>query len=149
MKKGIFTGTFDPYTIGHHDIAQRALTIFDELVIAVVGDNVHKSAMSPVGERVAAIQRIYSQEPRITVKPYDGLAVDFALQEQACAIVKGIRSVKDFEYEREMGDINRSLTGIETVLFLATPSLAHISSSMVRELQHFGRDVSAYLPEKS
>ena len=94
-----------------------------------------------------AISELYKNEPRIEVKPYYGLAVDFARQEGAHYIIKGVRSVKDFEYEREQADINRQIgDGIETLLLYAEPELASVSSTMVRELQHFGVDVSAYLP---
>ena len=81
------------------------------------------------------------------MKPYYGLAVDFARQEGARFIVKGVRSVKDFEYERDQADINRQLSGIETVLLFAVPHLSAVSSTLVRELQHFGQDVSMYLPQ--
>ena len=96
-----------------------------------------------------AIREVYQDEPRIEVKPYYGLAVDFAKAENAHFIVKGVRSVKDFEYEREQADINRQLAGIETILLYAEPHLSSISSTMVRELQHFGVDVTPYLPHKT
>lgn len=147
MKTGLFTGSFDPFTIGHADIVARALPLFDRLVIGVVEGNVHKSHAQPIQARVDAIRRIYAAEPRVAVVPYSDLAVDLAQREQAGFIVKGVRSVKDFEYEHEMGEINRRLSGVETVLFLASPELAHISSSLLRELQHYGRDISAFLPQ--
>jgi pantetheine-phosphate adenylyltransferase len=95
-----------------------------------------------------AIQELYAEEPRIAVKPYYGLAVDFAKEEGAQYIVKGVRSVKDFEYEREQADINRQISGIDTILLFAEPQYASVSSSVVRELQHFGRDVSEFLPKR-
>lgn len=146
IKTGIFTGSFDPFTIGHADIVRRALPLFDRLVIGVVQDNVHKAHASSAAERRQAIQAHYAQEPRVQVKVYDDLAVDFAQREGARFIIKGVRSVKDYEYEREMAEINRRLNGTETILFLADPALAHISSSMVRELQHYGKDITPYLP---
>ena len=149
MKTGIFVGSFDPFTVGHHSIVTRALPLFDRLVIGVVGDNVQKPYMRPAEERMQAIRELYKDEQRIEVKPYYGLAVDFARAEKARFIVKGVRSVKDFEYEREQADINRSLSGIETILLYAEPQFSSISSTMVRELQHFGVDVSQYLPHKN
>jgi pantetheine-phosphate adenylyltransferase len=147
LRVGLFVGSFDPFTIGHHSIVTRALPLFDRLVIGVVGDQVHKPNMQPAEERMKAICELYKNEPRIEVKPYYGLAVDFARQEGAHYIIKGVRSVKDFEYEREQADINRQIgDGIETLLLYAEPELASVSSTMVRELQHFGVDVSAYLP---
>lgn len=148
MNTGIFVGSFNPFTIGHDSIVERALPLFDRLVIGVVGDQVHKPGMPSAEERVRAIADLYANEPRISVKPYYGLAVDFARAENARFIVKGVRSVKDFEYEREQADVNRQLTGIETILLYSEPQYSSISSSMVRELQHFGVDVSAYLPKR-
>ena len=144
---GIFVGSFNPFTVGHDSIVTRALPLFDRLVIGVVGDQVHKPDMPSAEERVRAISELYRDEPRIEVKPYFGLAVDFAKAEGAHYIIKGVRSVKDFEYEREQADINRSLSGVETLLLFAEPQFSSISSSMVRELKHFGVDVSAFLPK--
>ncbi|MBQ9231590.1 MAG: pantetheine-phosphate adenylyltransferase [Prevotella sp.] len=148
MKIGVFVGSFDPFTVGHDSIVTRALGLFDRLVIGVVGDQVHKPDMAPATERMRAIQELYADEPRIEVKPYYGLAVDFAKEQGAYYIIKGVRSVKDFEYEREQADINRQIGGIETVLLFAEPQYASVSSSMVRELQHFGRNVDEFLPKK-
>ena len=149
MRTGIFVGSFNPFTVGHDSIVTRALPLFDRLVIGVVGDQVNKPGMPTAEERMAPIKALYQDEPRIEVKPYYGLAVDFAKAEGAHYIIKGVRSVKDFEYEREQADINRQISGgTETLLLFAEPQLASISSSMVRELQHFGQDVSAFLPNK-
>ncbi len=146
MKTGIFVGSFNPFTIGHDSIVRRALGLFDRLVIGVVGDQVHKPDLPKAEERIQAISSLYADEPKIEVKPYYGLAVDFAKQEGALYIIKGVRSVKDFEYEREQADINRQIAGIETVLLYSEPQYSSISSTMVRELQHFGVDITPYLP---
>ena len=148
MKSGVFVGSFDPFTVGHDSIVTRALGLFDRLVIGVVGDQVHKPDMAPATERMKAIQELYADEARIEVKPYYGLAVDFAREQGAQYIIKGVRSVKDFEYEREQADINRQISGIETVLLFAEPRYASVSSSVVRELRHFGRNVDEFLPKK-
>ncbi len=150
MRTGIFVGSFNPFTIGHDSIVRRALPLFDRLVIGVVGDNVQKPDMQPAEERMKVIQDLYSSEPAVEVKTYYGLAVDFAQAEGARFIVKGVRSAKDFEYEREQADINRQITNgeVETLLLYAEPQLSSISSSMVRELRHFGVDVSPYLPHE-
>ena len=147
MKTGIFVGSFNPFTVGHHSIVTRALPLFDRLVIGVVGDQVHKPDMPSAETRMKAISELYKDEPRIEVKPYYGLAVDFAKAENAQFIVKGVRSVKDFEYERDQADTNRMLSAVETILICAEPQYATISSTLVRELQHFGVDVSTFLPK--
>ena len=143
---GIFTGSFDPFTIGHDDIVRRALPLFSRIVIGV-GVNERKQYMQSADERCAAIRRIYEGEEKIEVKAYSDLTVDFARREGAAYIIKGVRSVKDFEYEREQADINRQLSGVETILLYSDPGHSSVSSSMVRELIHFGQDVSRYLPK--
>ena len=149
MKTGIFVGSFNPFTIGHDSIVRRALPLFDRLVIGVVGDNVHKPDMPSAEERMQVIRDLYADDARIEVKPYNGLAMDFAKAENAKFIVKGVRTVSDFEYEQWQADFNRRLGGIETILLYTEPELASVSSSAVRELQHFGVDVSNYLPKKN
>ena len=146
MKTGIFVGSFNPFTVGHDSIVTRVLPLFDRLVIGVVGDQVHKPDMPSAEERMKAISDLYQNEPRIEVKPYYGLAVDFAKAENAHFIVKGVRSVKDFEYEREQAEINRRIGDVETLLLYADPRYESISSSMVRELIHFGKDVKEFIP---
>ena len=141
-------GSFNPFTIGHDSIVRRALPLFDRLVIGVVGDNVHKPDMPKAEERMQAIKELYADDPRIEVKVYNGLAMDFAKAENAQFIVKGVRTASDFEYEQWQADFNRRLGGIETILLYTEPELASVSSSAVRELQHFGVDVSAYIPKK-
>ena len=148
IRTGVFVGSFNPFTVGHDSVVTRVLPLFDRLVIGVVGDQVHKPDMPSAEERIKAIADLYQDIPAIEVKAYYGLAVDFARAENAHFIVKGVRSVKDFEYEREQADINRSLSGIETILLYAEPQLSSISSTMVRELQHFGVDVTPYLPKR-
>lgn len=142
-------GSFNPFTVGHDSIVRRALPLFDRLVIGVVGDHVSKPNMLPAEERMQAIKQLYQDEPRIEVKPYYGLAIEFARSVGARFIVKGVRSVKDFEYERDQADINRQISNgeIETIILYAEPSHSAVSSSMVRELQHFGVDVSRFLPD--
>lgn len=146
-RTAVFTGSFDPFTAGHDSIVRRALPLFDKIVIGV-GVNVHKKYLYDTEVRVADIASLYEDEPRIEVKAYSDLAVDFAKREGARFIIKGVRSVKDFEYEREQADINRQIGGIETILLYAEPKYESVSSSMVRELIHFGMDVSAFLPKR-
>jgi len=145
MRTAIFPGSFDPFTVGHADIIERMLPLFDQIVIAV-GFNIHKQGTISPAERVATIQRLYQNEERVRVVSYNDLTVDLAKREEAEYIIRGIRNVKDLEFERDIAQVNRELTGIETVLVFSDPRLAHISSSMVRELRAFGKDVTPYLP---
>jgi pantetheine-phosphate adenylyltransferase len=145
-RRAIFPGTFDPFTTGHASIVKRALTFMDELIIGI-GINESKSTYFPVAERVEMIRRFYADEPRITVAAYSELTIDYAIQSGADFIIRGIRSVKDFEYERTIADVNSKLSGIETILLFTEPELSSISSTTVRELLHFGKDVSRFIPE--
>ena len=144
--KAVFPGTFDPFTVGHEDIVRRGLTFADEIVIAV-GINERKHTLSELEDRLQAIRRVYVNEPRVSVTSYDGLTADFAREVGAQLILRGVRSMTDYEYERNMADINRHLTDIETVLLFSSPELACVSSSMVRELIHLGKSVDEYLPK--
>jgi len=141
----LFPGSFDPFTKGHADIVRRALGLFDGVVVAV-GYNEQKTGWKSVEERVETIRRLYKDEPRITVESYTGLTVDFAKERGVAAILRGVRTASDFEYEMQMADVNRQLAGIETILLPASPQLASLSSSVVRELAHFHHDVSRFLP---
>ena len=146
MKRAIFPGTFDPFTLGHHSIVKRTLTFMDEVLVGI-GINEGKHCLLPVEKRVEMIRQLYADEPRVKVMAYSGLTVDFAKEQEAGFIVRGIRSVKDFEYEEGIADINKKLSGIETIFLFTEPELSSVSSSVVRELLHYGKDVSMFLPE--
>ncbi len=146
MTKAIFPGTFDPFTIGHYSVVKRALTFVDEIVIGI-GINDKKHSYFPTEKRENMIRQLYKDEPRVSVKSYDCLTIDFVLQEKANLIIRGIRTVKDFEYEETIADINRKLAGVETILLFTEPELTSISSTAVRELLQFHKDVSQFLPE--
>lgn len=160
MRVGIFTGTFDPFTIGHQNIAERALPMFDKLVIAVAMGKL-KHAKEDIDKRVEDIRNVFAKECatrvdkddetkgfRLEVVAYDDLTVDLAHRLGARYLVRGVRSAKDFEYEREQADINRQLGGVETILLFSDPRYSSISSTLVRELRFFGRDVEEFLPKK-
>ncbi len=147
MKTALFPGSFDPFTKGHADIVERALALFDEVIVAI-GYNEQKAGWQSVDERLSAIRSLYADEARVKVMAYTGLTIDVVKETQATCLLRGVRSVKDYEYELQMADINRQLCGVETVLLFTRPEFASISSSVVRELAHFGRDVTPFLPEK-
>lgn len=144
-KQALFAGSFDPFTIGHYSVVKRALPMFDKITIGI-GINSGKKSMFPIEERVKAIEKAFAGEERIEVKVYDCLTMDFAKEIGADVLLRGVRTTKDFEYEREIADINLKLGGIETVLLISEPEYASISSSVVRELITYGKDVSELLP---
>ena len=141
----LFAGTFDPFTLGHDAIVRRALAMFGSVVVAV-GRNIGKECMLGPDERSAAIEAIYKDDDRVRVVVYDNLTMDFAREVGATVLVRGVRSVSDFEYERNIADVNMLVGGIDTVLLVSEPRYAAISSSVVRELMKFGKDVSEFLP---
>jgi pantetheine-phosphate adenylyltransferase len=124
----------------------RAQRLFDEVIVAV-GYNEQKHGWLPVEERVRALREYYKGNPKVRVESYTGLTVDFAQAQEARFILRGVRSVKDYEYELGIADINSRLADVETVVLLADPTISGISSSVVRELHHFGRDITTWLPQ--
>ncbi len=143
--KCLFPGSFDPFTLGHKSIVDRTLQFAEEVVIAI-GVNAGKKSMFSLEERMAQIQKVYSDEPRVKVASYEGLTTDFAESIGATAMVRGVRTAQDFEFERMLADVNRKLTGIETILLITEPQYSAISSSVVRELLSYGKDVKDFLP---
>ena len=147
MKVAIFPGSFDPFTVGHASIVERGPPMFDRIVIGVGVNDSKRSLLTPE-ERVEAIRKLYEEEPRIKVVSYNDLTVDLVRREGAQFILRGLRSVKDFEYERDIAAMNNRLSGVETVLLFTEAHYSDISSSVVRELIAFGKDVSEFLPKK-
>ena len=141
----IFPGSFDPFTRGHEAVVAEALRIFDKVVIAI-GYNTTKRGMLSVEARKALIDRVYKENPRVEVTTYTSLTADEAKRVGATAMIRSLRNSIDFEYERSIADVNRMLTGIDTLLLISEPQYAAISSSMVRELARFGKDIAPYLP---
>ncbi len=143
--KVLFPGSFHPFTVGHADIVERALELFDEVVIAI-GVNVGKGApQSDAAEAHRRLKAYYADNPKVRVTEYSGLTADLCRELGIKAIIRGVRSLKDYEYEKQMADINRQLTGVETLLLFANPAYESLSSSMVRELAHYGKDVSSMI----
>lgn len=141
----VYPGAFDPPTLGHLDVVRRGLTVFDELVVAVAV-NPDKRPLFSAEERVDLWRRATADLGGVTVDTFSGLTVDYAAGRQACAILRGVRSVSDFDYESHLALTNRMMTGIETVFMLAAPEKAHITSSLVREISRLGGDVSKMVP---
>ena len=143
MKRtAVYSGTFDPITLGHEDVARRAAGLFDELIIAVAVAH-HKTTRFSLSQRIALAQAALADQPHIRVMPFDGLIMDFCRQQSACAVVRGIRNLTDFDYEAQMAAMNRKLhPGVETVLLLPQAELQCISSTLVREISKLGGDVS-------
>ncbi len=147
IRKAIFPGSFDPFTIGHQSVVNRALKLVDELVIAI-GTNVNKKTYFTLEKRIRFIEDLYRNEPRVNVMPYDMLTVDFAKKVNAQFILRGIRNIGDFEYEKNIADTNRELAGVETIVLFTEPQYAHINSGMVRELLQYGKDISPFIPKE-
>jgi len=145
MRRAIFPGSFDPLTLGHHDIIKRGITLFDELIIGI-GVNAEKKYMFTLEERVRFISDAFSYEPKITVQTYKGLTVDFCKKVNANFILRGLRNPADFEFEKAIAHTNRSLTEIETVFLLTSSGKSFISSSIVRDVIRNGGDYTSLVP---
>jgi pantetheine-phosphate adenylyltransferase len=147
MKKtAVFPGSFDPFTIGHEAIVRRALSIFDEIIIAV-GANAEKKSFFPLETRKAMIRKTFSDEPRIKVDHYSGLTVDFCRNKGAAYLLRGLRTAADFEFERAIGQVNKSMApDIETVFLLTAPEHSFINSTIVRDVLKNGGDATRFVP---
>ncbi len=142
----LFPGSFDPFTVGHANIVERGLKMFDKVVIGI-GVNVLKTPTSEMEHRLAAIRALYEDNPHVSVEAYTDLTVDMARRVGATHILRGLRSVHDFEYERDIAAMNKRLSGIDTVLLFTEPEYQCVSSSALRELIRYGKDVSSFLPK--
>ena len=144
-RTAFYAGSFDPFTLGHHDIARRALQVFDRLVVGI-GVNPDKQGFLAAAQRKRWIEQVFAGEPRVEVVCYDGLTVDAARDAGACCLVRGARGPQEFDEEMRLAAVNRDLDGIETVILPGNPALAHVSSTLVRQLIAFGRPVAHLLP---
>lgn len=142
----IFPGSFDPFTRGHESLLKRALPLFDRIVIGV-GVNAEKQNTLSVEKRIEALSRLYQDNEKVQVEAYSCLTIDFAHRHGAQFILRGVRSVKDYEYELSIADTNRRLSGIETVFLFTEPEWAFLSSSLVKELKHYGKDITPFIPQ--
>jgi len=145
MRRVVCPGSFDPITNGHLDIIERASSLFDEVVIAVLV-NQTKSSLFTVAERIEMIKEVTTKYKNVRVDSWSGLLVDFCKANDISTIVKGLRAVSDFDYELQMSQVNLQLQGVETLFMATAPSHSFLSSSLVKEIASHGGDVSAYMP---
>ena len=146
MRRAIFPGSFDPLTLGHYDIIQRGITLFDELIIAI-GVNSDKKYMFTLEERKQFIKNAFVNEPKVKVLTYEGLTVDFCKKINANFILRGLRNPGDFEFEKAIAHTNRKLSEIETVFLLTSSGKSYISSSIVRDVIKNGGDYTGLVPD--
>ncbi|MCW3464314.1 pantetheine-phosphate adenylyltransferase [Chitinophaga nivalis] len=146
MRICLFPGTFDPITLGHTDVINRALDLFDRLVIGI-GVNSNKTPMFTLEDRIAWMQEIYRNDPRVAVAAYKGLTIDYCKEIDARFILRGIRGVADFEYEKAIADVNRTIAPqVETIFLTTSPQYASVASTLVRDIHRYGGDVAPFLP---
>ena len=146
MKRYVFPGSFDPITLGHQDIILRALPMCDELIIAV-GENINKKYLFSLKERLDFINETHGHEPKIKVESFQGLTINFCKVVNATAIIRGLRNPADFEFEKSVAQVNRRLSGIETLFLLTAADYSYISSSIVREIINNNGDYSSLVPD--
>ena len=146
MKRAIFPGSFDPITLGHVDIINRALPLFDEIIIAI-GVNAEKNYLFTLEERIKFIKENYAQEPKVKVETYTGLTIDICKKLDVDFILRGLRNPADFEFEKAIAQTNRKLSTIETVFLLTSAETSFISSSIVRDILRNGGDISGFVPK--
>jgi len=146
MKRAVFPGSFDPVTMGHYDIIERGVTLFDEVILAI-GVNAAKKYMFSLEQRLNFLEETFKDEPKIKVMSYSGLTVDFCKQQNVEFILRGLRNPGDFEFEKAIAHTNRKLAGIETVFLLTSSGKSYISSSIVRDVIRNGGDCSDLVPD--
>ncbi|WP_299668111.1 pantetheine-phosphate adenylyltransferase [uncultured Polaribacter sp.] len=146
MKKAIFPGSFDPITLGHYDIIERGVTLFDELIIAI-GINAEKKYMFTLEERKEFLEKCFGNNPKIKIVTYKGLTVDFCLKNNVDFILRGLRNPADFEFEKAIAHTNRDLAPIETVFLLTAAKTSYISSSIVRDVIRNNGDYTKLVPQ--
>jgi len=146
-KVAVFPGSFDPITTGHESIIQRALPLFDKIIVAI-GVNSTKEGFFPAEKRKQWIEKVFAGEKRIEVKSYKGLTIDFCKQEKANYILRGLRTSADFEFERVIAQMNRAMNEeIESIFILSTPELSAINSTVVRDIIRNGGDATKFIPK--
>jgi pantetheine-phosphate adenylyltransferase len=147
MNRAVFPGSFDPITLGHVSVVKRALPLFDELIIAI-GINSEKLGMFSLLQRKQWIEEVFAGEPKVKVELFEGLTVDFCIKKQARFILRGLRTAADFEFERGIGQVNRTLAPqIDTIFILTEAEFTPISSSIVRDVIRHGGNITGLVPD--
>lgn len=147
MKKAIFPGSFDPFHLGHLDILERALPLFEEIVIAI-GENSSKKHLLPLQKRLDMLNKLFEDQTKVSIKSYSGLTAQFCHKEKIQYILRGLRSSSDFDYEKSIAQLNKAISPeLETVFIISSPHLSHISSSIVREIMINQGDARQFLPK--
>jgi pantetheine-phosphate adenylyltransferase len=146
-KIALFPGSFDPFTIGHQSIVNRSLPLFDKIIIAV-GFNTQKKALLNLDNRIKLISDVFKENPKIEVRHYEGLTIDYCAKVNAAYLLRGLRTAIDFEYERAIGQMNKAMNpSIETVFLLTSPEYTFVNSTIVRDILFYGGDASKFLPK--
>ncbi|HKL35839.1 MAG TPA: pantetheine-phosphate adenylyltransferase [Salegentibacter sp.] len=146
MSKAVFPGSFDPITLGHTDIIERALPLFDEIILAI-GTNSNKKYMFSLEERLRFLKQTFKDEPKITVTTYKGLTVDFCKEQNAGFLLRGLRNAQDLEFEKAIGQTNYKMSGIDTLFFITSSGKSHISSTVVRDVIRNNGDYEFMVPD--
>lgn len=146
MKTAVFPGSFDPITLGHVDIIERGLPLFDKIILAI-GVNADKKYMFSLEERVRFLEETFEAEPKIDVMTYNGMTVDFCEEQNAGFILRGLRNSTDFDFEKVIGQTNYKMSGIETLFFITSSGKSHISSTVVRDVIRNGGDYEFMVPQ--
>lgn len=146
MKKAVFPGSFDPVTLGHVDIIERGLPLFDEVILAI-GVNADKKYMFSLEDRVRFLEETFKDEPKIKVMTYEGMTIDFCKRQNVDFILRGLRSSTDFDFEKVIGQTNFKMSGIETLFFITSSGISHISSTVVRDVIRNGGDYAFMVPK--
>jgi len=147
-KVAVFPGSFSPFSIGHQSVVEKALPLFDKIIISI-GVNSKKNQYFSIQERMQWIESVYANNNKIEIKKYKGLTIDFCKKEGANFILRGLRDSHDFKFEKNIAQMNKDLdSSIETIFIITTPEVSHISSSLIRDIIKNGGDVSQFIPKE-
>ncbi len=145
MRRAVFPGSFDPITLGHVDIIERALPLFDEIIVAI-GINAEKKYMWSLDDRKSFLEKTFGNEPKIRVATYTGLTAEFCKTAGAQYILRGLRNASDFAYEQTIAQANDNAFGVDSLFLMGSPEMSYISSTVVRDIARHGGDYSSFVP---